>query len=209
LGVEFGNEGGADAIDDVGGNDANNDYGPTAKPKKSAMTEEKDWTMHIGGGEGCIVTVPYTGESMHFGVKLEKGNLEKMQDEHGTIHFHLVFDWLLQMFGESLDENGFYEFVAAQICNYIIQIMRKRAFKPEHSNPFDKKCVTADHIACFYGYQLVHVIKGLPLVEDCWSTCKALDAIGTAKESMPCRVFLKNQRCMQFAEGRSLGWKCC
>ncbi len=40
LGAEFRNEGGADAMDNEGGNDVNVDDGPTAKPKKYAMTKK-------------------------------------------------------------------------------------------------------------------------------------------------------------------------
>ena len=55
-----------------------------------------------------------------FGVKLEDGNLDKMWDKHGVIHFHLVFDWLLPTFNSAsgFDEDGFHEFVTARMCNY-------------------------------------------------------------------------------------------
>ncbi len=46
----------------------------------------------------------------------------------------------------------------------------------------------------------MQVITGLPSVKDCWSTCKTLDAVGTAKESMPCGAFSDMQRCMHFAD---------
>jgi hypothetical protein len=72
--------------------------------------------MHDGGGGGPIHPVPYTGEADLFGVKLEEGDLEKMRDAHGTIRFHLVFDWLLPLIGK----DGFYKFVAACMQNYII-----------------------------------------------------------------------------------------
>ena len=45
----------------------------------------------------------------------------------------------------------------------------------------------------------MRAIKGLPLIEDCWSTHEALDAIGTAKESMPGGAFTDMHRCMHFA----------
>ena len=81
-----------------------------------------------------------------FNVKLEEGDLDKMRDVHGTICFLLVFDWLLPKLGEGLDKGRFYEFVATRMRTYMIQIMRKRAFRPEHFNPYDEKAVTADNI---------------------------------------------------------------
>ncbi len=140
----------------------------------------------------------------HFGIKLKKSNLEKMRDKHGTIHFYLVFDWLLPMFNDanSFDEDGFYTFVAARMRNYMIEIIRKQAFKPDHYDPFDEKYITAHHIVCFFGCQLVCGIRGLPLVYVCWSTHEALDAIVMAKENMTCGAFLDMQQCIHFANNR-------
>ncbi len=81
----------------------------------------------------------------------------------------------------------------------MIHIIRNRAFKPDHFDPFNENFITADNVACFFGCQLVCLIKVLPSAKDCWNTCKALDAIGTAKGSMPCRVFADMQWCMHFA----------
>jgi hypothetical protein len=79
-------------------------------------------------------------------------------------------------------------------------IIQNDAFKPAHFDPFNEKYISADNVACFFGCQLVQTIKGLPSVDDCWSTCKALDAVGIAKESMPCGAFSDMQRCMHFAD---------
>ncbi len=174
-----------DNDNDVNAN-ANKDEAP---PKKYGMMNKADWSMHVGGGGQPIHPVPYTGEAELFGVKLEEGNLEKMHDDHRTICFHLVFDWLLPLIGE----DGFYEFVATRMCNYMIQIMRKCAFWPEHYDLYYKKYITANHVACFFGCQLLWGLRGLPTVKDCWSTRKSLSAIGTAKESMPCGPFLDIQ----------------
>ncbi len=105
--------------------------------------------MREGGEVRCINPVPFTGEAEQFGIKLEDGNLEKMRDGHGTIRLNLVFDWLLLTFNGngSFNEDGFYEFAAARMCNYMMEIMRKQAFCPEHYDPFDKRYITADHIA--------------------------------------------------------------
>jgi hypothetical protein len=84
--------------------------------------------------------------------------------------------------------------------NYMMEKMRKQAFCPEHYDPFDKRYITDNHIAQFYGCQLVHTTKGLPLVDNCWSTCKSLYAIRMAKESMPCRAFSDMQWCMHFGD---------
>ena len=48
--------------------------------------------MHVSGGDHTIEPVLYTGEAEVFDVKLADGNLEKMHDKHGVIHFHLVFE---------------------------------------------------------------------------------------------------------------------
>ncbi|KAL3778367.1 hypothetical protein ACHAW5_008310 [Stephanodiscus triporus] len=122
-----------------------------------------------------------------------------MKDGQGEIRFHLVFDWLLPKFGEGLDE-GFYEFIAARMKNYMTEIIRKRAYRPEHVDPFDRKFITANHVARFFGCQLARAIKGLPSVQQCWSTRESLEAIGTVKESMPCGAFSDMQRCMHFAD---------
>jgi hypothetical protein len=82
----------------------------------------------------------------------------------------------------------------------MIEVIRKQAFKLNHYNPFDEKYITANHVAQFFGCQLVRAIRGLPLVNDCWSTRKVLDVIGTAKESMPHGAFLDMQRCMYFVD---------
>jgi hypothetical protein len=126
-------------------------------------------------------------------------------DPNRTIWFHLVFNWLLPKFGKGLDKDkvGFYKFVVAKMqTNYMIQIMQKRAFLPEYYyyDPYDKKNITAEHVARFFGCQLVRAIKGLPSIRNCWSMRKSLDAIGTAKKSMPRGAFSDMQRCMHFAD---------
>jgi hypothetical protein len=197
LGAEFGNEGGADAMID------NEEIGDAlAEPKKYLMTDNKDWTMHKGGEGRRINPVPFTGEAEQFGVKLEEGDLKKMRDGHGMIRLYLVFDWLLPTFNGNggFNEDGFYEFVAVRMPIYMMEIMRKQAFRPEHYDPFDEGYTMADHVARFFGCQLVHAIKGLPSVNDCWSTRELLNAIGMAKESMPCGAFSDMQWCMHFAD---------
>jgi hypothetical protein len=96
-----------------------------ADPKRYRMMDQADWTRREHGEGQIIKPVPYTGPSELFDIKLEDGDLETMKDAHGTIRFHLVFNWLLPKFGEGLDEVGFYEFVVARMQNYMIQIMQK------------------------------------------------------------------------------------
>ena len=164
------------------------------------MTEAKHWKQvdYVDGDGGRVIApVPYTGEGELFAVKLRAGDFRKMRDRHGTIRFSKVFDLLLPEFegGES-----FYEFVAARMRNYMLHIIKVRGFHPCHYHPFDDKCITADHVARFFGCQLVRAIKGLPSIDDCWNTREALDAIGTAKESMPRGAFADMHRCMHFAD---------
>ena len=40
-------------------------------------------------------------------------------------------------------------------------------FKPAYYDPLDEKFITADHVACFFGSQLVRAIKGLPSIDEC------------------------------------------
>ncbi|KAL3765172.1 hypothetical protein ACHAW5_008591 [Stephanodiscus triporus] len=111
----------------------------------------KDWVMHASGGGRTINPVPYTGEAELFGVKLAEGDLEKMRDAHGVIRYHLVFEWLLPTFSEE----GFYEFVAGRMRNYMIHIMKDELFRPSYFDPMDEKYIQADHVARFFGCQLV------------------------------------------------------
>jgi hypothetical protein len=43
-------------------------------------------------------------------------------------------------------------------------------------------------------------MKGLPSIDNCWSTHESLDAVGTAKESMPSDAFYDMMQCMHFAD---------
>ncbi len=81
----------------------------------------------------------------------------------------------------------------------MIQIMRECAFRPEHYNLYDKNHITANHVAHFFGCQLVRVLRGLLSVKDCWSTRDFFNAIGIPKESMLRGAFLDMQWCMHFA----------
>jgi hypothetical protein len=105
LDLVFGAElGDANAIMD-NDNDANANANKDQSPStKYGMMNKADWSMHVGGGGQPIYPVPYTREAKLFGINLEDGNLEKMRDAHGTIRFHLVFDWLLPLIGKG----GFY-----------------------------------------------------------------------------------------------------
>ena len=82
----------------------------------------------------------------------------------------------------------------------MLHIMKVKYFKPCYYDPMDEKHITADHVARFFGCQLVRAIKGLPSIDDCWNTREALDAVGTAKESMPRGAFVDMHRCMHFAD---------
>jgi hypothetical protein len=84
--------------------------------------------------------------------------------------------------------------------NYMIQIIRKRVYKPSYFDLMYEIYITADHVACFIGCQLVYTIIGLMSVDNCWSTRKLLDAVGTAKESMLCNAFYGMMRCMHFMD---------
>jgi hypothetical protein len=90
--------------------------------------------------------------------------------------------------------------VASQMRVYMIQIMRKRSFWPEHFDPYDGTFIMADNVACYFGCQLACAIMGIPSVEDCWSKQEALNVIRMANKSMPHSAFSDMQRCMHFAD---------
>ena len=189
LGAEFGNEGTANDVDNVegGDDDTDNDDGPMGEPpKKYGVIEAKDWVMHAEGGGRPIKPVPYTGNSELFKIKLADGDLDKIRE------------WLLPKFGES----GFYKFIATRMWNHMIFIIIDGTFKPSHCDPFDEIIISVDHVARFFGCQLVRAIKGLLSVDSCWSTRKALDAVETAKESMPCGAFSDSGACTLLTIGR-------
>ena len=82
----------------------------------------------------------------------------------------------------------------------MVQIMKDQSYRPCHFDPMDKKDFQVDHIARFFWCQLTRAIKWLTSIEDCWSTCKALDAVGAAKMRMPWGAFSDMQGCMYFAD---------
>jgi hypothetical protein len=82
----------------------------------------------------------------------------------------------------------------------MIKIISKSAFKASYFDLMDEKYITADQVARFFGCQLQCAIKGLPSVDNCWSTCKLLDAVRTAKESTPCDAFYDLIRYMHFVD---------
>ena len=146
--TEFRNEGGANLGNEEGGgdNNMNDDDGTTVKPSKYTMINPKDWMMHINASRGHINPVLYTGEAELLVVRLAEGDLEKMSNDHGIIHFHLFFKWLLTLFGKE----GFFEFVAARMRNYMVQIMKDQSYRPCHFDPMDKNDFQVDHIARFF-----------------------------------------------------------
>jgi hypothetical protein len=139
LGAEFGNEGTANVDnEDRGDDNMDNDNGPMGEPLKNyGMTMAKDWMMHTEGRGRPIQSVPHTGDSEFFQIKLTDGNLDKMRNEHKAIRFHKVFEWLLPMFGKT----GSYKFIAARMRNYMIHIIRNDVFKPAHFDLFNEKYI--------------------------------------------------------------------
>ena len=143
LGAKFGNGGGdATMIDDE-------EIRAVDEPKKYTMTDARDWSIHKDGEGRGINPIPYTGPAEQFDVNLEDNDLDKMWDKHAVIHFHIMFDWLLPTFNgaSGFDEDGFYEFEAARMCNYMMEIIWKQAFHPKHYDPFNKWYITMDHVA--------------------------------------------------------------
>ena len=63
--------------------------------------------------------------------------------------------------------------------NYMIQIMRKCAFLLEYYDPYNKKFIVVDHVACFFGCQLMRVTHlPMPIAtrgKSCWAKCPGIE----------------------------------
>jgi hypothetical protein len=63
--------------------------------------------------------------------------------------------------------------------NYMTHCITTKSWTLKYYDPMDKKYITADHVARFFGCQLARSLHGNPSIERCWSMWESLDAIGT------------------------------
>ena len=116
-------------------------------------------------------------------------------DEHGDIRFEKVVEYLLPDF----DGDGFFEWTAGRMRNYMQHITATQSYRPRYYKPEEDKVILNDHVARFFGVQLCRMLRGYPSVEDIWSTRESLKEIATATESMPMGAFQDMNRCLHVA----------
>ena len=121
-----------------------------------------------------------------YAVDINNNQIHQLKDQDGDIRFHKVFDWLLPKYE---DDVGFYEFIAGRMRNYMIHIMRSKAFTPRFFDPPAGIVITGDNVARFFGCQMGRMLRGFPSINATWSTRESLTAIGPVMESMPKNVF--------------------
>ena len=69
--------------------------------------------------------------------------------------------------------------------NYMVHLIKTIGWKPYYYNPESDIIILGDHVAWFIGVQSACMLHGFLSVEDTWSSWDPLNAVGTAKESMP------------------------
>ena len=72
-------------------------------------------------------------------------------------------------------------------------------WKPYYYNPESDIIILGDHVARFISVQSARMLHGFPSVED-RSSRDPLDAVGTAKESMPWAAYQKLSCCLHFID---------
>ena len=82
----------------------------------------------------------------------------------------------------------------------MVHLIKTTGWKPYYYNPESDIIILGDHVARFIGVQSARMLHGFPSVEDTWSSRDALDAVGTAKESMPRAAYQEMSRCLHFTD---------
>ena len=84
--------------------------------------------------------------------------------------------------------------------NYMIYIMKHKAWKPKFYNPSAVVVITGDLVGHFHGVMLAGMLTANRSIDDIWSTCHTFSANGPIKESMPQDAFKDLCRCLHFAD---------
>jgi hypothetical protein len=125
--------------DDTSSSEEEEDDEPATKAYR--LTNAEDWHRIINDDDIRVVEpIPFTGGvdgEEQFTVKISDEELASLMDDSGDIRFPKVFEWLLPRYGD----DGFWEFLAARMRNYMIHIMsaEEKPYKPRHG-----KWVTVD-----------------------------------------------------------------
>ncbi len=131
-----------------------------------------------------------------FSMKMNIDKVKEMMDVNGDLRYSRIFDDLIPTIGME----HFYAYLAAKARSYMTCLMLKCNWKPQYYKPDKGTIILTDHIARFYGCQLVQSNNGFPSIDDSWSTQDPLEAIGPLKESMPCDAFRDMYCCMHFTD---------
>ena len=167
------------------------------------MADPKDWKKFEGwSSRRTVETIPFTrGDGNEDGDELSNVNITEeelatLKDGRGEIHFYKVFKWLLPQYSN----DSFWEFLAAQLRNYMIHITKTQGYNPHFYDPEEEVVITTGHVARFFGCQMGHILLGFPSIKKTWSTRKSLNAVSTAVDSMTQDPFKDIHRCMHFSD---------
>ncbi|KAL7527968.1 hypothetical protein ACHAXR_007787 [Thalassiosira sp. AJA248-18] len=163
-------------------------------------TDPSEW-KRIGGRSRAhiIEPIPFTGDNKIFTINITDDELKGLKDNSGDIRFEKVFEWLLPTFGED-DQTSFFEFIAARMRNYMVYIQCAKDFKPKYYDPTKGNTIQPNDVARFYGCHLARMLRGVPSIDETWSTRESLDAVGAVKDSMPKDAYIDMYRCMHFSD---------
>jgi hypothetical protein len=98
------------------------------------------------------------------------------------------------------DEQDYFEFIAAQMRNYMLYIIRHKDFRPKHYKPNLGHTIQSHHVARFYGIHMARMIQGFPSIEDTWNTRESLKHVAAAVESMTKDAYTDMYPCMHFSD---------
>ena len=129
-------------------------------------------------------------------MKITEEELEGLKDDNGDIQYYKVVEHLLPRFNGDL----FWEWLAARMRNYMLHHIRTDGYKPRYYVPGSEKAILGDHICRFFGCQTARMLRGLPSIDDIWSTRDSLDEVRCVTESMPKDTFKDLYRCLHFAD---------
>ena len=117
----------------------------------------------------------------------------EMVDDNGNIRYYKVLEWSLPCFEDK--SQLLFDWIAARI-----HLTKTKGWKPHYYNPESNIIILGDHVARFIGVQSARMLHGFPSVEDTWSSWDPLDAVGTAKESMPRAAYQEIACCLHFTD---------
>ena len=185
---------------DNDGSDSGKDIDNEIKSDNVYMiTDPNDWTILENGATGRTnAPIPFTGDDEEFSVDIYDYDIWKLFDEHGDIRFTNVLEWSLPRYGEF--DQILFDWQATRMQNYMIYIIKHKAWKPKFYNPSAGVVITDDHVGRFHGVMLDRMVTRNRSIDEIWSTRHAFSANGPIKESMTQDAFKDLRRCLHFAD---------